>query len=343
MKNSQFADVVDRLFSTAESEKQAHHLQNKYSPKPYAQRMRTLKTTVQAFSYTLNGLSSITAGVCIFFFVSAFTGAYFAIGCALLVCLFIEALKRQTLQPLFQRYNQYGNISAPLVVVVVVLSIVSALLSYDGAKQAISNYTPPPVLMNVDSLKAANQLQRATLQKRQDELKHTHTWRGKYTKAGTAAFQSIQNQIVALETRAANEAATATAHNEQVSSLEAAQTGNRANIFGYVSFCLDLLLILCIAFCEYYDYRSYVEVSNDDDPAPTTPPAAAAKEPQKVGATTPEASFDVYELAQKQAAANLKAYQNKIANGIGAEGTNKVGLKKWQAISQQIEAKRLRC
>lgn len=255
------SDDFQKAFDAFQSSANFDRLQEKFRLKPFFERNRLLSQVTQFSSYFLNIFSVSTAFFCVFAFLSVILHAYIAIVFAVVGLALIEALKRLMIPGFFQRFFQFKKVAIGSATTILLLIGLSVTLSYKGASEAIFALTASPVLIDIDSLQAGFAERIADLEEQKADLKKTATWKGAYTKAGATSFQQYNERIAALEEEASQQAQTAHTANNASRSEHLKATGLKAEYFALAALLFDLLLVLALAYCEYYDFRSLAEFS----------------------------------------------------------------------------------
>lgn len=250
-------------------------LQKKFTPKPYWKNYALLRGVVLVSSYLFNVLSAATAAVLVFFFLRALVGNDMLAGvitAAALVAL--ELVKRETGTRFFTDFLQFRKMSAGLAGIVFLMMGLSTTASYFGAKRAVKEFTPPPVTVRGDSLTAPlmSQVLAADEQiKAASQIKK----KGVVTASAQRTIERLSrqketalNEITRIQQRADGQ-------NDSATLEHSAATKVNATGFAAITLTSELLLLLCLFYLQYYDYRSFVEVCKKEDEAeqdaPQTP------------------------------------------------------------------------
>ena len=241
-------------------EKIQSRLSEKYRVKPFALSYYPLNRLSYFVSILFNVFSICTATVLLFTVLQPVTGFYGAILIGSIIPFILELVKRQILPRLIGVYFQFKKVSLVLLSVSAILVGLSIALSYEGGKTLPSITNAPPVLVDIDSIHSEHNSFVSTMQGRQDELKKI-TYRGKTTRTAQRSINGIQSQInsqTAIYTNALKDARTTNIKRE---SKHTRVNNNFAFYFSVIALLSDLGLLVCIAFLEYYDYRSAIELS----------------------------------------------------------------------------------
>lgn len=250
-----FAAAFDQFQASGTFER----LQEKFRLKPYFERNKTLRAVTIGASYFLNTFSVSTAFFCVFAFLQVIVPAFLAGGLALVGLAGLEALKRLTIPGFFQRFFQFRTVAVGSLAVIALLVALSVVLSYKGAADAVLALTKAPELIDVEAVRAPYVDRIADLEAQKADLKKTSTYQGVYTSKGAKALEGYNNRLAALEAELSEKVATAEATNATTKADHIATTGVKAEYFALAALILDLLLILALAWSEYYDYRSLAE------------------------------------------------------------------------------------
>lgn len=234
-------------------------LQNKFTPKPYYYQYRTLRAVVFGASFLFHLLSAATAAALVFLFVGNLIPSQIAAGAVTLATLAaLELSKRETSGRFFHDALQFGKMSPGLLVVVLALAAVSTACSYFGAERAVRALTPPPDLVAADTLTAPVREQIAAIDGQIADAKK-NTWQGKVTSRSQRTIERLTRQREALTGELIRLQTRADTRNDATETAHATTTEANASGFALFTLCCELLLILCLWFLQYYDYRSFAE------------------------------------------------------------------------------------
>lgn len=234
-------------------------LQQKFTPKPYYYQYRTLRAVVFGASFLFHLLSAATAAALIYLFIGKLIPSGLAAGAVTLSALIaLEFSKRETSGRLFHDALQFGKYSPGLLAVVVGLSAVSIACSYFGAERAVRQLTPPPALVNSDTLTAPVRAQIAAIDGQINDAKK-NTWKGKVTAPAQRTIDRLTRQKEALVNELIRQQNRTDTRNDATEQAHANTTETNAQGFALFTLCCELLLIVCLWFLQYYDYRSFAE------------------------------------------------------------------------------------
>lgn len=252
------------------------------------------------------------------------------------ILIVLEIFKRLTIPDFVKNILQYKRVNWLKGCTIVLLMSVSITLSYFGARESVKLFTPDVILTNVDTSNQDYKARIMILEKRLNDIERTHTWQGKLTPKGQKSYNRITEQIAEIESNMLQNANRITNKNDEVVVKHTENTNTNAFVFSMITFVLDFSLLFLLAFCEYYDYRSLAEFSNF--PIQTAHQGSIC-ERSNVVATENSAEKRVFELAYKNAKANLQAYEAKLRNGEGNEVTNLKGRDRWTQELKELAEK----
>ena len=325
-------------------------LQDKFEVKPFYLRYKTLRSVMLVSSFGINLFSAATAFTCDFVFTNTLLqNNVIASTFALLLLGFLEAFKRLMIPSFCKNILQFRQVNWLKAIAIVLLMSLSVSLSYFGSKDSVLLFTPKVELTDVESVKSDYKTRIGTLENRLKEVRKTQSWHGKLTPKGQKTYNNISEQIATIETDMLQNANRITKQNDDLSVKHAESTFDNAHVFGILTLFLDISLLGLLFFCEYYDYRSFVEF------AKTSTFSNGHKQPSNsevrpgdnnvfersnaVATTNNGVDERILSLAIKNAKANLAAYDAKIRNNEGNEATNNKGREKWWSELQQLEAR----
>lgn len=234
-------------------------LQSKFTPKPYYYQYRTMRAVVLAASFLFHVLSAATAAALIYLFVFKLLPYPIAAGSITLAALVaLELSKRETAGRFFHDALQFSKFSPGLLFVVVGLAAISTTCSFFGAEKAVRELTPPPALVNADSITAPVQGQIATIDQQIAEARKT-TWKGKTTARSQRTIERLSRQKEKLTDELIRRQARTDTKNDATETDHATTTEANAQGFALFTLGCELLLLLCLWFLQYYDFRSFAE------------------------------------------------------------------------------------
>ena len=247
-------------------------LQSKFTPKPYYYQYRTLRAVVLGASFLFHILSAATAAALIFLFIFNLLPHTAAAGAITFAALLgLELSKRETSGRFFHDALQFGKFSPGLLFVVVGLAAVSTACSYYGAEKAVRQLTPPPALVNADSITAPIQGQIATIDQQITDARKTK-WKGKTTVQSQRTIERLSRQKEKLTDELIRRQERTDTRNDATETDHATTTAANAEGFALFTLGCELLLLLCLWYLQFYDFRSFAEYCRR--PAASKPDAA---------------------------------------------------------------------
>lgn len=262
-------------------------LEAKHKPKPYWKQYRVLYLAVLGASFLFHILSACTAAALIYFFLFGLIGSMAVSGILTLAALAaLELTKRETSSKFFHTRLQFGKMSGGLLAAVLGLSIISTAASYFGAEKTVHQFAKGPALVNADSTTQPLRAQIADIDRQMSDAKKMK-WKGKITVQG-------QNALAALTSAKADLLAEQTRQQKRIdgnndTALEEHKTTTNTNGQQFAAFTLlsEILLILCLFYIQYYDFRSFAEYAHahaETAPKPTEQPGKPNEQPAKPAA-----------------------------------------------------------
>lgn len=266
-------------FTAFDDKRLFDRLQEKFTPKPYFHKYRILRAVVLATSYLFHLLSAATAFSLIYFFAAKLIPSVLVAAVISVVLLgALELSKRETSGRLFHDRLQFGKTSGALLAAVGGLAIISTACSYFGAQRVVVELTPPPALVSSDSLTAPLREQLATIDQQITAARAT-TWKGKTTTRAQRTVDRLTRQretalaeLVRLQQRADE-------RNDNTEQQHATTTTANASTFAAFTAACELLLVLCLFYLQYYDFRSFAEYAKADGEKRAAPTVVAQVQP----------------------------------------------------------------
>ncbi len=252
-------DQYSDAFQQFQESRQFKRLQEKFKVRPFFERAKTIKFIADSSGWILNVFSASTAFLFVFSFLCSlvpFKALSVVFTLAFLVIL--EGLKRFTLPGVFKNYLQFKRLSFGAIAFCVFLSIGSILSSYLGAKEAVLLLSPKPKLIDLAEVRKPFEDRLQSLQNdKADAMKQT--WKGKQTVQAAKRLNVIQEQESQIQVALLAAVQTAEKQNTDAMQSNAGTTKMKAEHFAVVTLIFELLLLLCIWYAEYYDFRSLAE------------------------------------------------------------------------------------
>ena len=260
LRTSVYADEYTTELSNFLETRLFKRLSSKYEIKPYYKSNRT--------NYIVS-----TGGAYVFNLFSAFVGSYFAysllsgvvpywvnIFFTTLLLFMVEYAKRSAFELLVKTFLQFRKLAKGAFLLCFILILFSAFASYKGSNSFIQANTAPVQLINTDSINKSLGEQINKLKVQQAELKKIK-YKGNTTRTAQRAIDKIQTEILEVRSFANMEMKEARRLNIEALSLHRNSTSSNALLFSLLALIIDAGIIFCIAYCEYYDYRSLAEFS----------------------------------------------------------------------------------
>jgi len=255
----QTANPFSEHFSKFGKTRLFDRLQMKFTPKPYYYQYRTIRAVVLGSSFLFHVLSAATAAALIFLFVGKLIPSHLAAGAVTLAALAaLEISKRETSARFFHDALQFGKLSPGLLVVVLALAAISTACSFFGAERAVRALTPPPDLLAADTVTAPVRAQIAAIDAQISDAKR-NTWQGKVTTRSQRTIDRLTRSKELLLAEQVRQQNRVDSRNDATETEHTTTTEANASGFALFTLCCEVLLILCLWFLQYYDYRSFAE------------------------------------------------------------------------------------
>lgn len=234
-------------------------LQQKFKPKPYFKQYQTLQRVVLASSFVFHILSAATASAFIYLFIEKLIPSFFAAaGVTVVALVALEISKRETSSRLFHDGLQFGKMSPGLLAAVLALAAVSTACSYFGAERAVVEMTPPPTLTSSDSVTAPLRAQLSSIDQQITDARAT-TWKGKTTTRSQRTIDRLTKQKETILAEVVRQQQRIDSRNDATETEHTTTTETNATGFAAFTLTCELLLILCLWYLQFYDYRSFAE------------------------------------------------------------------------------------
>lgn len=234
-------------------------LQEKFTPKPYHYQYRVLRVVVLASSYLFHVLSAATAFFLIYTFIGKLIPSTLVAGAITVAALCaLELSKRETSGRLFNDFLQFGKLSATLLLVVIGLAGISTACSYFGAQRVVLELTPAPVLVNPDSVTAPLRTQLASIDHQVADARKTK-WNGTTTTRSQRTIERLTRQRETILAELVRVQQRTDSRNDATEQRHTSTTEINASTFAAFTATCELLLVLCLFYLAYYDFRSFAE------------------------------------------------------------------------------------
>ena len=368
------SDVYAEHFNAFQESQFFQQLERKFQPLPYYLKFRPLQRIALFTSFLFNAFSALTASTLVFFFVESMTGHRGA-AAAVTVCALVvlEVSKRKTGSLFFKDWLQFRKASAGLAALVVLLAALSVSSSYFGAKQLVTQFTPPPALEDASAAAAPIRDQLAEIDRQIEKHLSNKNDRGEVYVRSQRSAESLTKQKETLLAQWLTIENRTPEKNETTAAEHLQQTSLNAEHFAAVTLLLELLFLLCAYYLEYFDFRSFTEfagraeITNDNNvnfaytkpgrPSPPTKPATVNETPDGGNATgkAPEiapngkplngqtihlnaTSEDAIQKAIKHVKGRIASAAHRLRNGIGRPETSKANIEHHTAELRELEA-----
>jgi len=256
-------DIFDEAFQEYANSKLAETLNEKYRLKPYHEAYKGLKTTTLLSSYLFNLVSALAALYVVYAFIRELTSSFpevVSVSVAFLVSLsvliLLEIKKRELFSKFIKGIYQFKKFYFGLFAVGVLVLSFSVTFSYYGGKAAITDFTPPPTVIQKDSAQVLLSAQLALLTTQIADARRTK-WKGTTTTISQRTIETlskeklaIQNRLFAIETQKEKADGTIIMQHESELKLSAAT-------FAGTTIVCEILFVLCMFYLEYYSFKSH--------------------------------------------------------------------------------------
>ena len=237
-------------------------LENKYNQKPYFKKYGKIKTLAFLSSYFFNVFSTITASTLIYFFVYQMTQYWFPSLIVTIVFLgLLEVSKRVITTTLFQNIFQHNQIPILLVLATLTLTLMSIAFSFYGSKKIVLELSSKPSVINeTDLVKPIED----KIKKIDFEIEKSRStkWKGVTTNTAQQTIATLSKQKSILENEIIRLRKRTNTSNDAIITNHNFATQLKSQHFAIVSFLLELFFLITISYCEFYDFRSYVEITS---------------------------------------------------------------------------------
>lgn len=257
-------------------------LAEKFRIKPYYEKHQKTKILALIFSYFLNVLSISTAFYFLYSLLVGLTGKILAIILVLVLLIFLEQFKRILLSSIAQRYYQFIKISTFGALLALLVFSLSAFFSYKGANLAFKSFSSTPSLINTDSIQNAYTAKIDSLGARQKELLNIK-YKGTTTRTAAKTAGKVQEELLMLQNEKQEELKIARLANEEKLLSFTDSTQSKGFYFALLALIFDLSLVLCLFYCELYDFRSLAEFGEVATTAAVPPHETSTKFTHKKG------------------------------------------------------------
>lgn len=252
------SDIYNSEFKKFNSSTLKNRLEEKYRVKPYYLENRNKKLLSLFSSYVFNAFSVCTSFYFVYSFLKPVITFYPSILIALFSLISLELCKRFLLSPSIKQYLQFKKVRWFAFLFSVCLICLSALFSYQGANLAFKSFSPSPHLINVDSLENSYNAQLEAIDSQKIALMDV-TYKGNVTRTAQKSILELNKQKNDLQKFAFNAIQQAKSANDSAVLNDTKKIDSNGMYFALFAFVFDVLLVLCLAYNELYDFRSYAE------------------------------------------------------------------------------------
>lgn len=258
----QTSNPYDGLHKDFNNSRLFKRLKEKHEPKPYWKSNRKMYLAVLSTSYLFNILSALTAAALVFMFVMGLTNsATISAVITSAALLSLEYMKRETAGKLFHGWLQFKSAPAGLIATVILLSGISTTASYFGAEATVMQFTRPVQLTDMSDQIAPLEGQ---IKEIDDQIKAAaqNTWQGKMTQRAQRAVDRLSQSKAALTDELVRVRQRTDDMNDEAMYEHEETTAMNASAFAFFTAFSELALLLCLFYCQYYDFRSFAEYAH---------------------------------------------------------------------------------
>jgi hypothetical protein len=336
MEKDIFSNSFEDAYNNFQSSELSKKLNQKFSPKPYYQKFKRLKSFSFVGAILFSFLSALTAFSFVFIICQSMNlGLYASLALSGLALSALEYSKRLVLEPAVLDFLKFRKFRLVLVALFVALSTISIYSSFQGSKLAVNELNTQIALIDEDSVKNAytDKLGAidAKIQDYQTNKKYQNSSGVVLYKVSTDIIPKLEANRIRVDKEFSVSVKEVAAENEKRRTTHQANNARKGVNLGYVTILCELLLILCLGYSNYYDYRSFVEMVAVESKQLVTPENTVYTASQKVGATD-----EVIQLATRKIDADILSYQHKIKNKVGKAETAKKRIKELTAKKAEI-------
>lgn len=254
--NDRFSQVFEE-FNEEEFFKKLH---NQVRNKPYFEKYKGFKITINCLSYVFNIGSALTASYAVYWLTQWITGfAIIGYIVSAVFLFFLEQIKRKSSTELWQIWFFKGKLAIGWLGLSLLCLGISLASSGFGVKQGTEELAPDTELLNADSLQTHYEGEIAMLEAKNEDLRNNRNSEGitfyKLADGITAnelIIADYRKRVLDLEKKTDGK-------NEKLTSQYQADVEFTAWTLVSITFLMELLFEACIAYVWYYYYRSYVE------------------------------------------------------------------------------------
>ena len=258
------SNAYQQEFETFQESKLFKRLNDKFRVKPFYIQYKKLRTATVYTSYLFNLFSVLTSFFFVYSLLNSFLGLVLGLVLAIALLTTIEAFKRLILPSIFKNYLQFDKLSYLLILSALGLVCLSGFFSFNGGTVAVHDYTNEVEQINIDSIRGYYSVlidAKAEQQKQLSKVKY----KGTTTRTAQRSIEALQTEINSLRGQESKLLSSAISQNDN--SILKNQTSKNTNglYFSLLALLFDLVIVLCLAFLEYYDYRSLSEFGTIDN------------------------------------------------------------------------------
>lgn len=268
-------------FQTFKDSKLYQRLNEKFRIKPYYEQNRHLKISALVSSYLFNFFSILTSFFFVYSLLNSFIGVVLGLVLSISMLIVLECFKRLILPEIAKNYLQFKKINFVRLSVMVVLVTLSGFFSASGGNIAVREFTTEVQTIDTDSIRDYYSNLIGTKQVQQNELLNVK-YKGNTTRTAQKVINGLQTEINTIRSQENKLFSYSLEENEKLITNDSLVKDQNGLYFSLLALIFDLFLIFCIAYSEYYDYRSIAEFSklcndNDDDTAAVHPLGGGVK------------------------------------------------------------------
>lgn len=280
-------NIFAEAFQQFDEEEFFSKLHHKVKNKPYYDRYRGFKNTVNILSHIFSVASALTSSYAVYWLASwAGASLWLSLVIGAVILIFMERIKRKASEETWQVYFFEGKLPIGWLLLSLALFGMGVFSSAFGAKEGTKDFAPLAQRVQSDSTAESYQQRIAALEKENKALSRQKNAQGEIYWPAQRQMARNKEIIVQYETRALALDEKREGKNENLLAERDKNVAFASRVLMIVQIFMELCFEACIAYVWYFYFRSYVErkrmnrLPEDPLPAPAAfPPTARTYSP----------------------------------------------------------------
>ena len=254
-------DTTDGVINAISDRRHKDRIADKFTQKPHHVENAQTRLFLIVFSLFIQALTISVSYIAAFTLFSPLMPELFATALSLLSLGFLEFGKRFSIIPFAKHFIKYRRLQYFNLFVASCCLSASLYLTYTGSIDSVFSLTAKPTEISTESVTANDRADIADLKEHIKRVSKNYSWRNKLTEQGRAEISKLNNQLAVIQARVSEATTRTNKMNDDTRGEHLTRTTGKANTLKYATVFLDLFLVAILFYLEYFDFLSYLHLS----------------------------------------------------------------------------------